>query len=132
MPRKANQQDKTEKKEEKKAFGRTVRSDGNVALTVLCDPKQDKDILEFFEVNTAVTYIAKEAIRQWMRDQEKRHTPSNPNLDIEKLVELLQNKEQAASIGFATNDTETDVTEEVEVKEELTDEAKENMKTFDF
>lgn len=128
MPKQAKQQEKTEKK----AFGRTVRADGNVALTVLCHPETDKDILEFFEANSAVTYIAKEAIRQWMRDQEKRHTPRNPNGDIEQLLQLLQNKEQAAAIGFSVNETETVVTEEVKEEEELSEEAKANLNKFDF
>ncbi|MGG0277996.1 hypothetical protein [Bacillus rhizoplanae] len=130
MPRaKKEQQEKTQGKE-KKVYGRTVRTDGNVAITVLCHPEDDADILQFFEKNTAVTYIAKEAIRQWMREQEKRHT-ANSHLDVAKLVQLLQSGDQQAPIGFNVEQTQVPATEE-KVEETLTEEAEANLKKFDF
>ncbi|WP_220784132.1 hypothetical protein, partial [Bacillus sp. BML-BC051] len=56
------------------AYGRTVRADGNVSITVLFHPAEDAGILQFFDKNTAVTYIPQDAIRQWIREQETRHT----------------------------------------------------------
>lgn len=130
MPRaKKEQQEKTPGKE-KKVYGRTVRQDGNVAVTVLCHPEDDADILRFFEKNTAVTYIAKEAIRQWMREQEKRHTP-NSHLDVTKLVQLLQSGDQQSPIGFNVEQPQAQVTEE-KVEETLSEEAKANLKNFNF
>ena len=113
------------KKKGEKAFGKTIRPDGNVALTVLCDPETDSDILEYFEKNTAVTYIAKEAIRQWMRDQEKRHTPLSEQNQVAELVQaLLSNTDtpNKSTVGF------TEPKEEP--KAELSDEAAQGLKNI--
>ncbi|BCD26930.1 hypothetical protein BC30090_p403 (plasmid) [Bacillus cereus] len=131
MPRaKKEQQEKKQQEKEKKAYGRTVRADGNVAITVLCHPEEDADILQFFEKNTAVTYIAKEAIRQWMREQEKRHT-ANSHLDVASLVKLLQSGGNQLPIGFNVEQPQIPVTEE-KVEETISEEAKANLKKFDF
>lgn len=114
-----------EKKEEKKiAYGRTVRNDGNVALTILCHPEQDQDILEFFDKNTAVTYIAKEAIRAWMREQEKRHTPIMEQQNVlEMLQTLLKNNVQVSSSQTKVEGFSDVAPKQEEPKAVLTEEA---------
>ncbi|MED1042470.1 hypothetical protein P4T62_28470 [Bacillus mycoides] len=84
---------------EKKIYGRTVRADGKVALTILCEPDEDKDILEYFQ-NRPLGYITKEAVRDWIRKEEQRKISIQDQLNPALLTQLLQSvsqNEQAAA-----------------------------------